>query len=164
VSTDRGAGTSGTAMSRSVIGRSTAGTRPGGRLSIARMPLPKPGTPRQRNCAANGRSSRLRFIRIQRLRRRVVTQMDQLNFFSAPLCDRPGCYEPPVTSIRNPARYCCPACRQAVGNVHDRERKWRLRFTDDGRTKRAREYRAAGERRLLRRNASASVPLRAPPE
>jgi hypothetical protein len=86
------------------------------------------------------------------------------NFFSAPLCDRPGCYEPTVTSIRNPARYCCPACRQAVANVHDRERKWRHRFTDDGRTKRAHEYRAAGKRRLLRRNASASVPLRAPPE
>jgi hypothetical protein len=86
------------------------------------------------------------------------------NIFSAPLCDRPGCYETPVTSIRNPARYCCPACRQAVGNVHDRERKWRFRFTDDGRTKRAHEYRAARKRRLLRRNTSVSVPLRAPPE
>jgi hypothetical protein len=80
------------------------------------------------------------------------------------LCDRPGCYELPVTSIRNPARYCCPACRQAVGNVHDRERKWRLRFTNDGRRKRAHEYRAARERRLLRHNTSVSVPLRVPPE
>jgi hypothetical protein len=86
------------------------------------------------------------------------------NFFSAPLCDRPGCYEPTVTSIRNPARYCCPACRQAVGNVHDRERKWRLRFTNDGRTKRAYEYRAARKRRLLRYNTSVSIPLQAPLE
>ena len=46
-------------------------------------------------------------------------------FFSLPLCDRPGCHESPLTSIRNPARYCCPACRQAVRNVQDRERKWR---------------------------------------
>jgi len=69
-----------------------------------------------------------------------------------------------AATSRNPALYCCPACRQAVGNVHDRERKWRLRFTDDGRKKRAHEYRAACKRRWLRRNTSASVPLRAPPE
>ena len=59
------------------------------------------------------------------------------NFFSPPLCDRPGCHEPPVTSLRNPARYCCPACRQAVRNVQDRERKWLARGTLDGRKKRA---------------------------
>ena len=114
--------------------------------------------------AANGRSSRLRLIRIQRLRRARGHADGQQNFFSPPLCDRPGCHEPPVTSIRNPARYCCPACRQAVRNVHDRERKWRLRGTTDGRKKRAYEYRAARERRLLQRNTSAAVPLRAPPE
>ena len=59
------------------------------------------------------------------------------NFFSPPLCDRPGCHEPPVRSARNPARYCCPACRQAVRNVQDRERKWLSRGTLDGRKKRA---------------------------
>jgi hypothetical protein len=80
------------------------------------------------------------------------------------LCDRPGCYELPVPSIRNSACYCCPACRQAVGNVHDRERKWRLRFTDEGRKKRAHEYRAARQQRLRRSNRSVSVPLRSPPE
>jgi hypothetical protein len=69
-----------------------------------------------------------------------------------------------MTSIRNSALYCCPACRQAVGNVHDRERKWRLRVTKAGRTKRAIEYEAARKRRFLRRDTSASVPLRAPPE
>ena len=46
------------------------------------------------------------------------------NFFPLPLCERPGCHEPHVTSPRNPARYCCTACRQAVGKVLDRERKW----------------------------------------
>ena len=46
VSIYRGVGTSGTARSRNVSGRSTANKQRGGRLSIARMPLPKPGTPR----------------------------------------------------------------------------------------------------------------------
>ena len=78
-------------------------------------------------------------------------------FFSPPFCDRPGCHEPPVTSVRNPARYCCPACRQAVRNVQDRERKWLSRGTLDGRKKRAYEYQAARQRRLRRCNTSASV-------
>jgi hypothetical protein len=80
------------------------------------------------------------------------------------LCDRPGCYELPVTSIRNPARYCCPACRQAVRNIQDRERKWRFRGTLEGRTRRAYEYQAARQQRLRRSNTSVSVPLRSPPE
>ena len=55
------------------------------------------------------------------------------NFFPPlSLCDRPGCYEPPVISLRNPARFCCAACRQAVRNVLDRERKWLSRGTLDG--------------------------------
>jgi len=70
-----------------------------------------------------------------------------------------------VTSLRNPARYCCPACRQAVHNVQDRERKWLSRGTLDGRKKRAIEYQAARRHRSLRRDkASAPAPLRAPPE
>jgi hypothetical protein len=92
----------------------------------------------------------------------VVTQQ---KVFSPPLCDRPGCYEPPVTSLRNLARYCCPACRQAVRNVQDRERKWLARGTLDGRKKRYIEYQAARRLRSLRRgNASASMPPRASPE
>ena len=54
-----------------------------------------------------------------------------------------------MSSTRNPARYCCPACRQAVRNVQDRERKWRSRGTLDGRKKRAIEYQAARQRPLL---------------
>lgn len=69
------------------------------------------------------------------------------NFFSLPLCDRPGCHEPPQASVRNPAKYCGPACRRAVHNVLDRERKWRTRGTLDGRKKRALEYRSARPRR-----------------
>ena len=85
-------------------------------------------------------------------------------FFSLPLCDRPGCHEPPATSVRNPARYCCSACRHAVACVLDRERKWRTRGTLDGRTKRASEYQAARWRRLRRRGAATTAPVRPPPD
>ena len=64
-------------------------------------------------------------------------------FFPLPVCERPGCHEHSVRSHRNQARYCCPACRQAVRNVLDRERKWRSRGTLAGRKKRAIEYQAA---------------------
>ena len=80
--------------------------------------------------------------------------------FSLPLCNRPGCHEHPVSSPRNPARYCCPACRQAVRNVLDRERKWLSRGTSDGRKKRAIEYETAQRRRLLRQS---HIPEPAPP-
>jgi hypothetical protein len=68
-------------------------------------------------------------------------------FPPTPLCDRPGCHEPPLKSGRSQARYCCPACRQAVGRVLDRERKWRCRGTFQGRRARAQEYQAARARR-----------------
>jgi len=87
------------------------------------------------------------------------------NFFSTPLCARPGCHEPPANSIRNPARYCCAACRQAVRNVLDRERKWRCRGTLIGRRKRAYEYQAARAQRCRRqRDASGAAPARPPPQ
>jgi len=75
-----------------------------------------------------------------------------------PLCDRPGCYAPPRKSGRNPARYCCPACRQAVRRVLDRERKWRWRSTFQGRRARAREYAAARARRSGQQQDTASTP------
>jgi hypothetical protein len=69
-----------------------------------------------------------------------------------------------VTSPRNPARYCGPACRHAVRNVQDRERKWLSRGTLVGRQKRAYEYQAARQRRLAQRcNLAAQAPARAPP-
>jgi hypothetical protein len=161
-STSHGAGTSATARSRNAGGRSAAGRRHGGRPNIARTPLPKPGTPRPSASAASGPRLRPRPFNTQRLRRRVVTQQ---NLFPPPLCDRPGCHESPVTSVRNPARYCCTACRQAVRNVQDRERKWLARGTLDGRKKRGIEYQAARRLRSLRRgNSSASMSSRAPPE
>ena len=85
-------------------------------------------------------------------------------FFALPLCDRPGCHEHPVISPRNPARYCGAACRQAVRNVQDRERKWLSRGTSDGRKKRAIEYEAARQLRSQRQRNAADVPPRAPPE
>lgn len=68
-------------------------------------------------------------------------------FSPTPVCDRPGCPEPPVKSGRNQARYCCSACRQAVRRVLDRERTWRCRGTFQGRRARDPEYQAARARR-----------------
>jgi hypothetical protein len=84
-------------------------------------------------------------------------------FFALPLCDRPGCHEHPMISPRNPARYCGAACRQAVHNVQDRERKWHSRSTLDGQKKRAIEYEAARQFRSQRQHSAADVPPRAPP-
>jgi hypothetical protein len=44
--------------------------------------------------------------------------------YSAPFCDRPGCYEAVRPSCRCRARYCGDDCRQALRRVRDRERKW----------------------------------------
>ena len=79
------------------------------------------------------------------------------SFLPTPFCDRPGCYEPPLKSGRNQARYCCQACRQAVRRVLDRERKWRYRSTLPGRRARAQEYAAARARRSEQHGANASV-------
>lgn len=62
--------------------------------------------------------------------------------FSAPFCDRPGCYEAVRSSCRCQARYCSDDCRQAVRRVLDRERKWLARNSQAGRFKRRCEYQA----------------------
>jgi hypothetical protein len=49
--------------------------------------------------------------------------------FSAPFCDRPGCYEAVRPSRHFHARYCGDDCRQAMKRVRDRERKWLIRNT-----------------------------------
>jgi hypothetical protein len=84
-------------------------------------------------------------------------------FFSWPSCDRPGCYQHAASSIRNQARYCSCACRQAVRNALDRERKWRSRGTLDGRKKRSIEYEAAQRRRAFRQTIVAQSPPSRPP-
>ena len=85
-------------------------------------------------------------------------------FLATPLCDRPGCYQPPLKLGRNQARYCCPACRQAVRRVLDRERKWRWRSTFQGRRARLREYAAARARRSAQPGDTArSIPPPTPP-
>jgi hypothetical protein len=68
-----------------------------------------------------------------------------------------------VISSRNPARFCCAACRQAVRNVLDRERKWHSRSTLDGQKKRSIEYEAARLFRSQRQRSAADVPPQAPP-
>jgi hypothetical protein len=127
VNTCRGVGTSATVTPRSVSGKSVVGRRRGARPSTARMPRPGHATPRRRRSAVNELRPHPRPLRMRILRLRVVTRQVQQKNFSPPLCNRPGCHEAPVTSPRNPARYCCPACRQAVRNVLDRERKWLAR-------------------------------------
>ena len=62
-------------------------------------------------------------------------------------CDRPGCYEPPRESSRAAARYCGDACRAAMRQVRDRERKYLARKTKAGRLKRRLEYQAAKVKR-----------------
>lgn len=79
-------------------------------------------------------------------------------------CNRPGCYQPLAHAVRNPACYCCPACRQAVRRVCDRERKWLFRGTFRGRQARAREYQAARTRRRQSQCDSAdAIPPQPPP-
>jgi hypothetical protein len=75
-STCRGVGTSATARSRNAGGRSTAGWRRGGKPDIASTPRSKPSTPRPKKRAASERSPRLRLLRTQNLRRRVVTRQE----------------------------------------------------------------------------------------
>lgn len=53
-----------------------------------------------------------------------------------------------MTSVRNPAHYCGPACRQAVRRVRDRERKWRSRRRFRTQRLRQQEYAAARARRF----------------
>ena len=133
-----------TARSQSASGKSAAGRRLAARPDAARTSWSRPATPRTRNSAASEPRSRPKPLRTRTLRPRVVTHK---KIFPHPLCDRPGCYQSPVSSSRNPARYCCAACRQAVRNVLDRERKWLARGTWDGRKKRAIEYQAARRNR-----------------
>jgi hypothetical protein len=68
-------------------------------------------------------------------------------FLPTTMCDRPGCHEPVAKSGRSQACYCCCACRQAIRSVRDRERKWLLRGTFQGRRAREQEYQAARARR-----------------
>jgi hypothetical protein len=79
-------------------------------------------------------------------------------FALTPLCDRPGCHEPPVKSGRSQACYCCSACRQAVRRVVDRERKWQFRGTFRGRHARKQEYQAARARRCPKPPDTAGTP------
>lgn len=66
---------------------------------------------------------------------------------SGPICDRPGCHDPPRPSRRCRSRYCSDQCREVTRRVRDRERKWLRRKTAAGRFKRSLEYQARWERR-----------------
>lgn len=151
----RDAGTSDIARILIVKARSAAGRPRVAKPNAAKPRKSKPNTPRPNTRAVNKPSRRRKPPRAWKLRPRVVTRQ---KIFSLPVCDRPGCHEPPQTSVRNAACYCSRACRQAVRNVLDRERKWKSRGTLDGRKKRAYEYQAARQRRRSSAGAAAGPP------
>ena len=161
-STSHGAHISAIARSRNACGRSAAGKRRGGRPNAARTTCVKARhaqAEKERRQRAKLASQIVEGPEVKPERGHAAEP-----FFSLPLCDRPGCHESPVNSLRNPARYCCPACRQAVRNVQDRERKWSLVAPWTAGRNGFFEYRAASERRLLQQaNITKSLPLRVPP-
>ena len=83
-------------------------------------------------------------------------------FSATPICDRPGCHEPPPKLGRNQAKFCCPSCRQALYRVVDRERKWLKRRSFRSQQAREREYQAAHERRRGEPGHSANGPTPQP--
>ena len=149
-STSRGVGTSVTARTPNACAWSGAGWRRGGRPSGVRTMRPKPSTPRS-NVRA-GDASHLR-PKVAAARGHAANIL-----LPPPLCDRPGCHEPPLKSGRHQACYCCPTCRQALRRVLDRERKWRLRGTFQGRRARDQEYQAARARRCADQHDPAHAP------
>lgn len=169
-----GVGTSATAKIPNACGWSGVGRPLDARPSGVRRRRLKPGTPRisgrgggvpsprhnpRKNPSSNGAWSR------RRASRSSSAWSRSKNFFSIPLCDRPGCYEPPPKSGRNQAKYCCRDCRQAVRRVLDRERKWLKRGTFQGHCNREREYQATRARHsgAAPNSASASSPGTQPP-
>jgi hypothetical protein len=159
--TSHGVGTSVTARTRNVCGRSAAGRRRSGRANGGRTMPSKPSTPRRNACAASVPEIQRKHHVSRKLGRRVVTQQ---KFFAHPLCARPGCYEGAPKLGRNQAHYCGPDCGQAVRRVQDRERKWVWRGTFRGRRRRVQEYQAARARRSGQPIDTASVtPPRGPP-
>ena len=144
VSFCRSVGTSVTVTTQIVSGKSVVGRRRDARPRIARTTRLDRAMPKQRKNAVSEPRLCPRSLTASKLPRAWSRGR---KFFPLPVCDRPGCYQPPVASPRNPGRYCCPACRQAVRNVLDRERKWLARGTLNGRIKRAFEYKAARRQR-----------------
>ena len=124
--------------------------------------MSEPSTPRQRRSAVSEPSSRLRPLKTPRLRPRVVTQQ---NFFFASALRSARLLRSPRDLSPQPGTLLLPACRQAVRNVQDRERKWLFRGTLDGRKKRSFEYQAARQRRVPQQGSITNPsPLRAPPD
>jgi hypothetical protein len=81
-----------------------------------------------------------------------------------PLCDRPGCHQSLLKSVGKPACFCGRACGQAMRRVRDRERKWGIRGTFQGRRARAQEYAAARARRSgPQHDTAGAAPPRLPP-
>jgi hypothetical protein len=160
-STSRGVGTSVIARTLNACVCSGAGRRPSGKPDAVRMKRSKSSTPRLSVRAVSVPYLRRNHPSLSKLRQRMVTQQ---KFFAPVLCDRPGCHETPPKLGRNQPSYCCPACRQAVRRVLDRERKWQFRGTFRGQQARQQEYQTARARRCTRQYDAASMtPPRPPP-
>ena len=123
-STSHGVGISVTARTPNACGWSGAGRRRSGRPSGVRTRRPKPSTPRPNVRAVSVPSLRHNHPKTAEVA--AARGHAAKIFLPTPLCDRPGCYEPPPKSGRNQATLLLPACRQAVRRVRDRERKWLL--------------------------------------
>lgn len=159
-STSRGVGTSVIARTLNACVCSGAGRRPSGKPDAVRMKRSKSSTPR---------------LSVRRQRAISSTQPPKpvqvaaahghaAKIFAPVLCDRPGCHETPPKLGRNQPSYCCPACRQAVRRVLDRERKWQFRGTFRGQQAHQQEYQTARARRCTRQYDAASMtPPRPPP-
>ena len=113
-STSRGVGTSVTARTPNACAWSGAGRRPSGRPNGVRTMRSKSSTPRRNVRAVDASHLRRNHRKPRSLRRRVVTQ--QKFFCRLPLCDRPGCHEPPRSrAATRHATAAPPAARRFAG-------------------------------------------------
>ena len=128
-STSRGVGTSVIARTLNACVCCCAGRRPSGKPDAVRMKRSKSSTPR---LSVPPSACHIFDATTQACPSCGSAWSRSKNFCPCSWCDRPGCHETPPKLGRNQASYCCPACRQAVRRVLDRERKWQFRGTFRG--------------------------------
>jgi hypothetical protein len=121
-STNHIAGTSGTSKTRNACGKSAAGKRVAIRLNVARMPASRPSMPRPRRAPAASQTH-AQGPREPRSCARAWSRSRKA--FPLPFCDRPGCHEPPVRSLRSGphAAFLLPAAT-ALCNLYSMVMNW----------------------------------------
>ena len=154
-STSRGVGISVTARTPNACGWSGAGRRRGGRPNGARTRRSKPSMPRHERARRQRAASSPQPPKTPEV---AAARGHAAKIFSpTPICDRPGCHEPPLKSGRNQA-LLLPACRQAVRRV----RRSRTQVADYAALSmagvlREQEYQAARVRRRTEPHDTASA-------